>query len=335
MANSKDFGLTIEVPADSDGKRADKVLSALCDDLSRSRLQSLIKQGAVSLNGKTLKTASFKVSEGDVFLLYIPEPVEAVPQPQNIPLDIVYEDEDMLVINKQAGLVVHPGAGNWSGTMVNALLFHCGGRLSGIGGVIRPGIVHRLDKETTGLILVAKNDFAHKALSEQLADHSLSRVYHALVTGVPVPLKGVVDRAIGRHKHARVKMSVVSSTPKDARTHYKVIKSYGEACSLVECSLETGRTHQIRVHMEVLGYPLIGDPLYGSQPTLLKSKLKKSGYNAETAEKILNFPRQALHAQKLKCVHPRTKEAIFFEAPKPRDFSCLLQMLDKQKRSVL
>ena len=326
---SKDSRLSFEVPADGEGKRADKVLSALCDELSRSRLQSLIKKEAITLNGITLKSASLKVSEGDVFSLVIPEPEEAEPQPQNIPLDVVYEDEDMLVINKQAGLVVHPGAGNWSGTMVNALLFHCGESLSGIGGVIRPGIVHRLDKETSGLILVAKNDYAHQALSEQLADHSLSRVYHALVTGVPMPIKGSIDRPIGRHKHVRIKMSVMSGAPKEARTHYRIIKSYGEACSLVECRLETGRTHQIRVHMEALGHPLVGDQLYGPQPTLLKSKLSKEGYSTESIEEVLKFSRQALHAQELECVHPRTKKVISFLADKADDFSNLLKLLDK------
>ncbi len=327
--DSEDIDLEFDVPSEHEGKRADKVLSALCSEMSRSRLQSLIKSGDVCLNGKPLKTASLKVSEGDVFTLGIPEPVEAEPCPQDIPLDIVYEDDEMLVINKQAGLVVHPGAGNWNGTMVNALLFHCGGSLSGIGGVIRPGIVHRLDKETSGLILVAKNDYAHHSLGEQLADRSLSRVYHALVTGVPMPLKGAVDRAVGRHKHNRLKMSVMSGSPRQARTHYHVIQSFGEACSLVECRLETGRTHQIRVHMEALGHPLVGDLLYGPQPTLLKSKLKKEGYSSEIIEKVLSFPRQALHAQELECVHPRTKEMLSFSVEKPDDFSNILELLNK------
>lgn len=326
---SKDSELRVEVSADGEGLRADKVLSTLCDNLSRSRLQSLIKNGAVTLNDKPLKSGSLNVSEGDVFTVIIPEPVEADPQPQNIPLDVVYEDDDLLVINKQVGLVVHPGAGNWCGTMVNALLFHCGDSLSGIGGVIRPGIVHRLDKETSGLILVAKNDYAHHALSEQLADHSLSRVYHAIVTGVPMPLKSKIERPIGRHRHNRLKMSVMSNTPKEARTHYRVLQSFGEACSLVECRLETGRTHQIRVHMEALGHPLVGDPLYGPQPTLLKSKLSKEGYDIEDIDKILKFSRQALHAQELQCVHPRTNEVVCFFAPKPDDFSNLLKTLEK------
>ena len=324
---NEDSDLTIEVPAEYNNQRADKVLSALCDDLSRSRLQSLIKDGVVLLNNEPLKTASFKVGEGDVLSLSIPEPVEADPQPENIPLDIVYEDDDMLVVNKQVGLVVHPGAGNWSGTMVNALLYHCGDTLSGIGGVIRPGIVHRLDKDTSGLILVAKNDYAHQALAAQLEDRSLSRVYYALVTGVPMPVKGVVERPIGRHRHHRLKMSVMSSAPRDARTHYKVIESFGEACSLVECRLETGRTHQIRVHMEALGYPLVGDALYGPQPTLLKSKLEKGKYASEIIDEILKFSRQALHAKALKCVHPRTGEKLSFDAPEPDDFSNLLKLL--------
>lgn len=326
---SEDFELRVEVPTEGEGLRVDKVLSTLCEDLSRSRLQALIKEGAVILNDKPLKSGSLKVSEGDVFTILIPEPVEAEPQPQNIPLDVVYEDKDMLVINKQVGLVVHPGAGNWCGTMVNALLFHCGDSLSGIGGVIRPGIVHRLDKETSGLILVAKNDYAHQALSEQLADHSLSRVYHALVTGVPMPLKSKIERPIGRHRHHRLKMSVMSNVPKEARTHYRVIQSFGEACSLVECRLETGRTHQIRVHMEALGHPLVGDPLYGPQSTLLKSKLIKEGYGIEVVEEVMKFSRQALHAQELECVHPRTKEVVSFFAPKPDDFANLLKILDK------
>ena len=327
--DNEEIDLNFAVPAEYDGQRADKVLSALCEALSRSRLQSLIKDGAVLLNEKPLKTASLKVGAGDVFTLSIPEPVEAEPQPENIPLDIIYEDEDMLVINKRAGLVVHPGAGNWTGTMVNALLYHCAGRLSGIGGVIRPGIVHRLDKNTSGLIMVAKNDYAHQALSAQLADRSLSRVYDALVMGVPMPIKSSVDRPIGRHRHNRLKMSVMSSSVKDARTHYMVIQSYGEACSLVECHLETGRTHQIRVHMEALGYPLVGDSLYGPQPTALRAKLKKEGYDLEIIEDMVKFHRQSLHAERLKCKHPRTGEDLTFEAPMPNDYSNLLKKLEK------
>lgn len=324
--SDEDCGLEIEVSSLYEGQRADKVLSALCDDLSRSRLQSLIREGAVLLNGQVLKSPSFKVGEGDVFLLSIPEPLSAEPQPEDIALDIVYEDDDMLVVNKRAGMVVHPGAGNWSGTMVNALLFYCAGSLSGIGGVIRPGIVHRLDKDTSGLLLVAKNDFAHQSLSAQLADRSLSRVYHALVTGVPMPLKGRIDRPVGRCRHNRLKMSVMGSASRDARTHYKVIQNFSEACSLVECRLETGRTHQIRVHMEALGHPLVGDALYGPQDTLLKSNLKKAGYDISVIDEVLNFPRQALHACALKCVHPKSGEQLVFEAEKPDDFSDLLRI---------
>ncbi|MFP4097960.1 MAG: RluA family pseudouridine synthase [Alphaproteobacteria bacterium] len=320
--------LSIVVSLAYDGQRADKVLGALCQEMSRSRLQSLIKEGAVFLNDRPLDSVSFKVSVGDKFTVQVPQPVKADPEPEDIALDIVYEDEDMLVVNKQAGLVVHPGAGNWSGTMVNALLYHCAGRLSGVGGVLRPGIVHRLDKDTSGLIMVAKNDYAHQALSAQLADRSLSRIYHAVVLGVPMPSKGVVERSIGRHRHNRFKMSVAaSSATKEARTRYMVLERYAQACSLIECRLDTGRTHQIRVHMESLGHPLVGDPLYGPQPTALRSALKACSYRTEYIDKILSFERQALHASGLKCVHPRTKKSISFEAPYPEDFSKLLKLL--------
>lgn len=319
----------IAVPAEYDGQRADKVLGFLCEDLSRSRLQGLIKKGVVLLNDVPLKVMSFKVSTGDVFSLSIPEPVEAVPQPENIHLDIVYEDDDMLVINKQAGLVVHPAAGHWSGTLVNALLYHCKDSLSGIGGVIRPGIVHRLDKDTSGLMMVAKNDMAHHALSAQLEDRSLSRVYHALVIGVPVPLKGVVDRPIGRDRRNRLKISLVSNTLKEARTRYIILEHFGQACSLLECCLDTGRTHQIRVHMGSIGHFLVGDPLYGPQPTALRSRLRKEGYPIDEIDEILSFPRQALHAKRLSCLHPRTGESLTFEAPEPEDFANLLKRLGK------
>lgn len=311
------------------GQRADKVLGAICEELSRSRLKALIMQGQVSLNGEILKTPSLSVKEGDVFTVNVPEPVSSIPQAEDIPLDVVYEDGDLLVINKSAGMVVHPAAGNWSGTLVNALLHHCGDSLSGIGGVIRPGIVHRLDKGTSGLIMVAKNDHAHHSLSAQLADRSLSRMYHALVLGVPMPMKGRVERAIGRHRHNRLKMSVMSNSPKDAVTHYLVKKSFGEACSLVECHLETGRTHQIRVHLEAAGHPLVGDSLYGPQPTALRAKLKNERYSLELIEEALKFSRQALHAQELKCLHPVTAKEMVFTVNKPSDFTNLLNNLNK------
>jgi len=307
------------------GVRADKFLSIMCDDLSRARLQNLIAEGAVFLNEVPLKAASRKTEEGDVFVVRVPPVVSAEPEPEDIPLDIVYEDEDILVVNKAAGMVVHPGAGNWDGTLVNALLYHCAEELSGIGGVARPGIVHRLDKDTSGLMMVAKNDHAHQYLSAQLADRSLSRVYHALVLGVPMPVKGAVNRPIGRHRRNRLKMSVMSNAPRDARTHYRVLQSFGEACSLVECRLETGRTHQIRVHMEALGHPLIGDSLYGAQRSKLKSYFEKNGYLSEFVESVLDFPRQFLHAKEIVFIHPRHEEEMRFEISLPDDMSNILK----------
>lgn len=314
------------------GQRADKYLCGVCD-ISRSRLQALIEQGYVMLNGDVLKTSSRRLENNDILTVRVPEVAPAKQMAEDIPLNIVYEDDDLLVINKQAGLVVHPGAGNHGGTLVNALLHHCGDSLSGIGGVERPGIVHRLDKDTSGLMLVAKNDYAHQYLAEQLADRSLSRTYMALVVGVPMPVKGVVDRAIGRDRHNRLKMSVVGNAKREARTHYRIERSFGKALSLVECTLETGRTHQIRVHMEAIGHPLIGDPLYGAQPTFIRSKLKNGinldFYDPDLADKIINFPRQFLHACRISFLHPATEEEMFFEVDLPSDMINILELLDK------
>lgn len=317
--------LSFTVDEESSGARIDKYLSAVCEDLSRSRLQALIGQGLVTLNGTVLGQASRKLDAGDCIAVVVPPPVEAVPKPENILLDIVYEDDDLVVINKPAGLVVHPGAGNPTGTLVNALLYHCKESLSGIGGVMRPGIVHRLDKDTSGLMLAAKNDYAHHHLAAQLADRSLSRIYTALVMGRPVPLKGVVDRAIGRDRNHRLKMSVVGNMSREARTHYHVQQSFSEACSLVACKLETGRTHQIRVHMEAIGHPLVGDPFYGPQPTALSAALRKGGYRPDVIEAFLSFPRQALHAKEISFVHPTQDEDFHFEVGLPDDLSNLLK----------
>lgn len=319
--------LIYEVGADDIGVRADKYLGKVCADFSRSRLQGLIADGQVLLNGKVLSTASLKTEEGDVFSVSIPEAVPCEPQPEDIPLDVVYEDDDVIVINKPAGLVVHPGAGNWSGTLVNALLHHCGDSLSGIGGVVRPGIVHRLDKDTSGLIMVAKNDHSHQHLSEQLADRSLSRVYNTFVFGVPMPIKGTVDRAIGRHRHNRLKMSVMSNAPREARTHYLVLENFSDAVSLVECKLESGRTHQIRVHMEAIGHPVLGDTLYGVQQTALISNLKKGGYSSDIIKNILSLERQMLHAKEISFIHPRTEEEMTFSCDLPEDMSKALKSL--------
>ncbi len=321
--------LDLVITDEQAGQRADKALAALCPDLSRTRLQALIVQGQVFVDDEVLESASLKLEAGEAVRILMPAPVQSVPEAEDIPLAVVYEDDDLLVINKPAGMVVHPGAGNWSGTLVNALLHHCADSLSGIGGVVRPGIVHRLDKETSGLIIVAKNDKAHRHLAEQLSDRSLSRTYFAVVLGVPFPIKGVVDRAIGRDRNSRLRMGTSGTGLRDARTHYLVAERFGEACALVQCDLETGRTHQIRVHMQVLGHPLVGDPLYGPQRTALAAKLKKGGYEPEVIEEICAFPRQALHAAALRFIHPRTQDEMEFEAEPPEDFSKLLKMLKK------
>ncbi|MCL4677933.1 MAG: RluA family pseudouridine synthase [Alphaproteobacteria bacterium] len=321
--------LDLVISDEQAGQRADKALAALCPDLSRTRLQALIVQGQVFVDDEVLESASLKLEAGAAVRILMPAPVQSVPEAEDIPLAVVYEDDDLLVINKPAGMVVHPGAGNWSGTLVNALLHHCADSLSGIGGVVRPGIVHRLDKETSGLIIVAKNDKAHRHLAEQLSDRSLSRTYFAVVLGVPFPIKGVVDRAIGRDRNSRLRMGTSGTGLRDARTHYLVAERFGEACALVQCDLETGRTHQIRVHMQVLGHPLVGDPLYGPQRTALAAKLKKGGYEPEVIEEICAFPRQALHAAALRFIHPRTQDEMEFEAEPPEDFSKLLKMLKK------
>ena len=247
--------------------------------------------------------------------------------PENIPLDIVFEDEHLIVINKQAGLVVHPGAGNYSGTLVNALLYHCADTLSGIGGVMRPGIVHRLDKDTSGVMLAAKTDQAHKGLAAQLEDRSLSRIYKALVLGVPQPRKGSVDQPLARDHRNRLKMAVNNSHGKTAKTHYQVERDFKGVLSLLECKLESGRTHQIRVHMGYAGYPLIGDPLYGPQPTAVRAALKRGGYEPETIEEVMAFPRQALHAAAISFIHPASGEEMAFEAPMPEDFAGLIGLL--------
>lgn len=306
------------------GMRLDKAVAELCPEYSRTRLQNLIDAGECLLNGHTCTTPSRKVEEGDVVILSIPQLVDADPTPENIPLDIIYEDDDVLVVNKPAGMVVHPAVGNYAGTLVNALLYHCGDSLSGINGVKRPGIVHRLDKDTSGLMMVAKNDMAHHALSEQLQDRSLSRVYRALVLGAPVIQNGKVDAPIGRHPTNRLKMAVVEKGGKDAETHFSVLQKYDDVVTLIECRLKTGRTHQIRVHMEHLGFPLIGDPLYGVQSTKLISKIKKSNLSEEAKEAILAFPRQALHAAEISFIHPNTGEEMHFSCALPDDFEGML-----------
>lgn len=309
------------VNKDFKGKRIDKFLSDCFSDISRSQIQRMIALGNVVCDDITVGDNSYKVKEGESFVLTLPEAVDAVPQPQEIPLEIVYQDEDLAVVNKPAGMVVHPAPGALDKTMVNALLFWCKD-LSGIGGVKRPGIVHRIDKETSGLLVVAKNDMAHKFLCEQFAEHSIDRTYYAFTFGVPSPLKGTIEGNIGRSPYDRKKMAIVGQGGKPAVTHYQVMENFKNAAALVKCNLETGRTHQIRVHLSKNGNNLLGDKLY-----VKAKKIADKTIDEETRKFLNNFSRQALHAQSLGFVHPRTKEKMFFEAPLPDDLQELLGVL--------
>ncbi len=317
------------------GLRIDKALSDLASaDLSRARIQKLIEAGHVSLNGELCDSASRKLAYGDEVEVFVPPPQESLPRPENIALNIVYEDSDLLVIDKPAGLVVHPGAGHRAGTLVNALLHHCAGSLSGIGGVLRPGIVHRLDKDTSGLIVAAKNDLAHQGLSAQLSERTLSRIYRALVLGAPVPNAGYVDQPIGRDHRNRQKMAVNAKYGREACTHYQLEAGFPRlgtqsTFSLIMCRLETGRTHQIRVHMNFIKLPLIGDPLYGPQPTAVKASAIRAGYDSGIAEALIGFNRQALHASEMTFIHPATGKEMQFTSPLPQDISNILKLLQK------
>lgn len=319
--------VTMNVPGDLTGVRLDKAAVALYPDLSRARLQTLIEAGDLRLNGQ-MAAASAKVKVGDQLALTLPAAAPAIPQAQDIALDIVYEDGDLLVLNKPPGLVVHPGAGHADQTLVNALLHHCGDSLSGIGGVKRPGIVHRLDKDTSGLMLVAKNDHTHQDLSAQLQARTVSRTYWAVVVGQPVPARGTVDLPIGRHPTHRQKQAI-SRQGRPARTHYAIARTYSPKLALIQCKLETGRTHQIRVHMAALKCPLLGDPLYGAQRTSLLAALRTAPVeDSARIERILDYGRQALHARELAFIHPRTGvEMLFVTDTLPADFGGLLEDL--------
>ncbi|MCD8520313.1 MAG: RluA family pseudouridine synthase [Alphaproteobacteria bacterium] len=318
----------IEIPEDLAGNRLDKALSLLLPEFSRARLQALVKGGHVTLGGQICDKMSVKVKAGDHVSLVLPPLEDAEPEAQDIPLDIIYEDEHLLVINKAAGLVVHPGAGNHDGTLVNALLHHCGDSLSGIGGVARPGIVHRIDKDTTGLLVVAKHDQAHRHLSEQLADRSLSRVYMALAFKTPVPKKGSVNQPIARDSGNRLKMALNRRTGKEAQTDYLVRHDFEGALSLLECKLHSGRTHQIRVHMQSIGHPLIGDTLYGPQKNAVEAAMKRAGFSPEQIAAVQAFPRQALHAASISFIHPETEDWMEFDADLPDDLSNLLKIIN-------
>ena len=288
-----DETIEIKVTSEMADKRLDVVLSEQCSDLTRSYINKLCKEERASLNGKTSK-GNKKCKEGDVITLQVPEPTELEILPEEMDLDIVYEDQDVILINKPKGMVVHPAAGHYSGTLVNGLMAHCKDDLSGINGVLRPGIVHRIDKDTTGILIVCKNDMAHQSIAKQLYDHSITRKYHAIVYGNIKEEEGTVNAPIGRSQKDRKKMGIVMDG-KHAVTHYKVLKRLKKGFTYIECQLETGRTHQIRVHMASIKHPLLGDDVYGP---------KKSKYTLEG---------QCLHAKVLGFVHPRTGEYMEFE----------------------
>ena len=290
------------------GERIDKFLSDSLPDVSRSYIQKLIKDGQVTVNQKTVKS-NYKLNAGDLLSMEEPELQEPDIEAEDIPLDILYEDSDLLIINKPKGMVVHPSAGHYSGTLVNALMHYCKEDLSGINGVLRPGIVHRIDMDTTGSLLVCKNDFTHNHIAEQLKVHSITRVYHAIVHGVIKDDEGTINAPIGRHPIDRKKMSINHKNGKEAVTHYKVLKRF-KNFTYIECRLETGRTHQIRVHMSSISHPLLGDAVYGPA----KSPYKLQG--------------QTLHAKTIGIIHPRTEEYIEVNAPLPEYFSDLLKKLE-------
>lgn len=298
------------IPSEQDiGKRIDSYLSEQVEGLTRSAAQSLLIQGAVLCAGKALKK-NYKLIGRETLEITMPELREIDLQPENIPIDIVYEDADIIVVNKPRGLVVHPAAGNWSGTLVNALMYHCGDSLSGINGEHRPGIVHRIDKDTSGLLVVAKNDAAHQSLAAQIAAHTARREYEALVVGCPRLAEGTVDKPIGRHKTDRKKMAVMADG-REAITHYHILQRYSGYTHMA-FQLETGRTHQIRVHMASIGHPIIGDPLYG---------LKKDRFST--------IGGQCLHAISLTLIHPKTGDTMKFHAPLPLYFTDILSKLEK------
>jgi 23S rRNA pseudouridine1911/1915/1917 synthase len=322
MTNETKHILSVE--DDCKGLRLDKFLATKLPDISRTRIKTLIENNGVTLSSSSINDCSYRVKPGDEFSIIIPTAIESEMRANDkIELNIAYEDDDFLVIDKQAGLTVHPGAGNYDETMANALMAYCGDTLSGIGGVARPGIVHRLDKDTSGLILVAKNDIAHHGLSEQIAERTLERLYLAVCWGVPKPYAGTIESNIARHPKNRLKMAVVKEGGKVAVTHYTVKKIYGNGiASLVECRLQTGRTHQIRVHMTEAGHPLIGDQLYAARNN---NKLKF--ITPELRDFLKGFTRQALHSYRIGVEHPVTGEYIELESELPSDIKQLLELL--------
>ena len=301
----KEFNFIIN--EDGEGERIDKYLNLLMESLSRSYLQNLLKDGCVTVNEKVIK-ANYRLKSEDRIRLFIPPAVTPNIIPENIPLSVLYEDNDVIIINKPKGMVVHPAAGHYSGTLVNALLYHCSGKLSGINGILRPGIVHRIDMNTTGSVIACKNDISHTAIAAQLKEHRIVRKYHAIVCGNLKEDTGTIHTLIGRHHSDRKKMAVLPTGGKEAITHYQVLKRFGNY-TYVECRLETGRTHQIRVHMSHIGHPLLGDEVYGHK------------------EKRFELQGQTLHAKILGFQHPVTGEYIETDAPLPEYFTKLLKSL--------
>ena len=301
---------TLTFRAVQDGERIDRYLSGCLEDLSRSYIQKLVKDGNIRVDGRIVK-ANYKLSAGEEIRVLVPEPEVPDIRPENIPLDILYEDDDILVVNKPKGMVVHPAPGHYEHTLVNAVMYHCGDQLSGINGVMRPGIVHRIDMDTTGSLLICKNDQAHRILAEQLKEHSITRRYHAIVHGNLKDDHGTVDAPIGRHPTDRKKMSTKAPNARSAVTHYSVLERFGDY-TYIECELETGRTHQIRVHMASIGHPILGDTVYGPA----KCPFKLEG--------------QTLHAKILGITHPATGEYMEFDAPLPEYFVKLLDVLRKK-----
>ena len=296
-----------KISEELDGERIDKALGSLIDTLSRSFIQKFIKDGKVTVNEEAVK-ASFKVHTEDEVIFELPDAVEPDIPAENIPLDILYEDRDVIVVNKPKGMVVHPAAGHYNGTLVNALMYYCGEELSGINGVMRPGIVHRIDMDTTGSLIVCKNDMAHGFIAAQLKEHSINRVYHAICYGDMKEDEGTIDKPIGRHPSDRKKMAV-NEHGKRAVTHFKVLKRFGKY-TYISCKLETGRTHQIRVHMASIGHPLLGDEVYSNRPCPFK------------------LQGQCLHAMTLGFIHPRSKEYVEVNAPLPEYFERLLSIFN-------
>jgi 23S rRNA pseudouridine1911/1915/1917 synthase len=304
------------IAEDAQGWRLDRALAVAVPTLSRERLKALISSGSVAGPAGIVRDPAVKAVPGGSYEVTVPEPRPAHNEAQDIALEIVFEDDHLLVVDKPAGMVVHPAAGNFDGTLVNALLHHCAGRLSGIGGVARPGIVHRIDKDTSGLLVVAKTDVAHEGLAAQFARHSIDRRYLAIVAGVPVPMAGTIDAPLARSSANRKKIAVVKDgRGKRAATHYRIMQPL-KGSALVECRLETGRTHQVRVHMASIGHPLLGDPVYGGSQAAHRELLKR-----------LDFHRQALHAAELGFIHPVSKANLSFKSALPSDIQELFGAL--------